>query len=71
LALSAAPLAKPTRFREAISTLHDCVIGDLRFKKRDKTAYQDWKKNQGSRDAAVRTRTRQTTRLRWAEALQW
>jgi hypothetical protein len=49
-----APLAKPTRFREAISALHDCVISDLRFKKRDKTAYLEWKKDEGKRDAAIR-----------------
>src|SRR3954462_1267774 len=49
-----APLAKPTRFREAISALHDCVISDLRFKKRDKTAYQEWKKNESQRDATIR-----------------
>ena len=34
-----APLRHPLRFREAISTLHDVVISDLRFKKKDKTAY--------------------------------
>ena len=27
-----APLLKPLRFREAMSSLHDCVISDLRFK---------------------------------------
>jgi hypothetical protein len=39
-----APLLAPLRFREAISALHDVVISDLRFKPRDKTAYEEWKK---------------------------
>jgi hypothetical protein len=29
-------------FREAISALHDVVVSDLRFKPKDKTAYQEW-----------------------------
>src|SRR5215831_3498675 len=50
-----APLLKPVRFREAISALHDVVISDLRYKPRDKTAYDEWKKNEQSRLAALRT----------------
>jgi hypothetical protein len=49
-----AELLNPLRFREAISALHDVVISDLRFKKRDKTVYLEWKKQQAARDAAVR-----------------
>ena len=41
-----APLLKPLRFREAISTLHDVVISNLRFKKKDKSAYLAWKESQ-------------------------
>jgi hypothetical protein len=41
-----APLLHPLRFREAISALHDVVISDLRYKPRDKTAYEEWKKQQ-------------------------
>jgi len=41
-----APLRQPLRFREAMSALHDVVINDLRFKPRDKTAYEEWKKQQ-------------------------
>lgn len=41
-----APLLSPLRFREAISALHDVVINDLRYKPRDKTAYEEWKKQQ-------------------------
>jgi len=44
-----APLLHPLRFREAISTLHDVVISDLRFKPKDHTAYEEWKKNEARR----------------------
>lgn len=49
-----AALLEPLRFRDAISALHDVVISDLRFKKRDKTAYLDWKKQQAAEDEALR-----------------
>lgn len=45
-----APLLKPLRFREAISALHDVVISDLRFKPRDKSAYEEWKKREHQRE---------------------
>ena len=35
-------LSQSLLFREAISALHDVVVGDLRFKPKDKTAYQEW-----------------------------
>lgn len=44
-----APLVRPLRFREAISSLHDVVISDLRYKPRDKTAYQQWKREEQQR----------------------
>jgi hypothetical protein len=49
-----AELCHPLRFREAMSALHDVVIGDLRFKKKDKTAYLAWKKEQAEKDAQLR-----------------
>jgi hypothetical protein len=49
-----APLLKPLRFREAISALHDVVVSDLRFKKRDKTAYQEFKTRRDAELAVVR-----------------
>lgn len=49
-----AALRQPLRFREAISALHDIVISDLRFKPRDKTAYEEWKKNEQQRLAELR-----------------
>ena len=47
-------LRHPLRFREAISALHDVVISDLRFKARDKSPYQEWKKQEQQRLATVR-----------------
>jgi hypothetical protein len=48
-----APLRQPLRFREAISALHDVVISDLRFKPRDKSAYEEWKKQQAAARQAI------------------
>jgi hypothetical protein len=48
-------LKQPLRFREAMSALHDVVISDLRFKKKDKTAYEEWKKAESAREAAIRS----------------
>lgn len=52
-----APLLQPLRFREAISALHDVVISDLRHQPRDKTAYEEWKKNERSRVLSLRRQT--------------
>jgi hypothetical protein len=52
-----APLLQPLRFREAISALHDVVISDLRFKPRDKTAYEEWKKQERQRVTSLRRET--------------
>ena len=49
-----ADLKHPVRFREAVSALHDVVVSDLRFVKKDKAAYLAWKKQQSTREAAVR-----------------
>ena len=49
-----AELQKPLRFREAMSALHDVVVGDLRFEKKDKTAYEAWKKQQAQEEAELR-----------------
>lgn len=35
-------LNKKIPFREAISSLHDVVVSDLRFKPKDKTDYKEW-----------------------------
>jgi hypothetical protein len=48
-----APLRQPLRFREAISALHDVVTSDLRFKPRDKSAYEEWKKQEAAARQAI------------------
>lgn len=45
----------PLRFREAISALHDVVVGDLRFQKKDKSAYRQWKQDQARQEEQVRS----------------
>jgi hypothetical protein len=47
-------LRQPLRFREAISALHDVVISDLRFKPKDKTAYQAHLVEQRKREERIR-----------------
>jgi hypothetical protein len=54
-----AALREPLRFREAISALHDVVISDHRFKPRDKSAYEAWKKSETERVRSIRTGARQ------------
>jgi hypothetical protein len=49
-----ASLRHPIRFREAVSALHDVVVGDLKFKPKDKTAYLAWKKAEAEREADLR-----------------
>ena len=48
-----AALSHPLRYREAMSALHDIVVSDLRFKPRDKTAYDQWKKGQEQRERNI------------------
>ena len=46
-------LKQPLRFREAISALHDVVVSDLRFRPRDKTAYEEFKRQQAQRERTI------------------
>jgi hypothetical protein len=46
-------ISEPVRFREAISALHDVVIGDLRRPRRDRTAYRAWLARRDAEDAAL------------------
>lgn len=50
-----AALRRPQRFREAMSALHEVVVSDLRFKKRDRSAYEAWKEAESGRVRAVRS----------------
>lgn len=49
-----AALRQPLRFREAMSALHDVVVSDLRFKPRDREAYEQWKRAERQREAQIR-----------------
>jgi hypothetical protein len=49
-----ADLVHPVRYREAMSALHDVVVGDLRFKKKDRSAYEAWKAEQLREQQALR-----------------
>jgi len=49
-----AELAYPLRFREAMSALHDVVVGDLRVEKRDKSAYEAWKAAKAQEEIKLR-----------------
>ena len=55
-------LRQPLRFREAMSALHDVVISDLRFKPKDKTGYEEWKKQEAAKEARIRTEAVKLTR---------
>lgn len=60
-------LLYPLRFREAMSALHDVVIGDLRFKKKDKSAYEAFKAQRAREEAELR---RKLTEAAEKKALQ-
>ena len=49
-----AELREPVRFREAVSALHEVVVGDLRFRKKDRTAYLEWQKDQAAGEEELR-----------------
>lgn len=48
-------LLDPVRFREAVSALHSVVVGDLKFKPKDRSAYQEYLKRVKERESAIRT----------------
>lgn len=47
-------LRDPMRFREAISALHEVVVGDHRFQRRDKTNYEQWKAQKTKEEVELR-----------------
>ncbi len=47
-------LRDPLRFREAVSALHGVVLSDLKFKPKDRTAYQAYLKRVQGREQAIR-----------------
>ncbi|RYD25492.1 MAG: metal-binding protein, partial [Verrucomicrobiaceae bacterium] len=61
-------LKSPLKFREAISSLHDIVISDLRHKVRDKTAYEEWKKSDSQRRDSLVSDARKAVHAKFAAA---
>lgn len=61
-------LKDPLRYREAMSALHDVVIGDLRFEKKDKTAYLAWKTRAQQEERQLRTQLLDKEKRRVLEA---
>lgn len=47
-------LKHPLRFREAMSALHEVVVGDFRYRRKDKSAYEAWKAEAQKQEAAIR-----------------
>src|SRR5262245_2528091 len=47
-------LRDPLRFREAVSALHAVVVSDLKFRPKDKSAYQAYLKRVQEREQAIR-----------------
>lgn len=47
-------LRDPLRFREAVSALHAVVVSDLKFRPKDKSAYQAYLKQVQAREQAIR-----------------
>jgi len=62
-------LLHPIRFREAMSALHDVVIGDLKFQKKDKTAYEAFKAERAREEADLRRRLGDQAELRELQKL--
>jgi hypothetical protein len=55
-------LRQPLRFREAVSALHDVVVSDLRYRRRDKSDYRAYLAEQRNREAALRKGAAQAAR---------
>src|SRR5215831_19823403 len=47
-------LRDPLRFREAVSALHAVVVSDLKYKPKDRSAYQEYLKRVQEREQAIR-----------------
>lgn len=47
-------LKYPLRFREAISALHEVVVGDFKIRPKDRTAYRAWLEQERGKEDAVR-----------------
>jgi hypothetical protein len=66
----AGTLKSPLRFREAISALHDVVISDLRYRPRDKSAYQAYLTEQKKREEVIRRTAHEHARQEFLKKLE-
>jgi hypothetical protein len=57
-------LRLPLRFREAVSALHAVVVSDLKYKPKDRSAYQEHLKRVRERENAIRRAAGQAVRAR-------
>src|SRR5437868_12278276 len=60
----AGDLRFPLRFREAVSALHAVVVSDLKYKPKDRSAYQEYLKQLRERENAIRRLAFQQARER-------
>lgn len=58
----AGTLRRPLRFREAVSSLHDIVVSDLRCQPKDRSAYEAYLAEQRKREVVIRHGARQAAR---------
>jgi hypothetical protein len=56
-------IADPLRFREAVSALHEVVIGDLRRPRKDRSAHQAYLAREAAREQELREVARDRARL--------
>src|SRR5215210_7954212 len=64
-------LKDPLRFREAVSALHAVVVSDLKYKPKDRSAYQAYLKRVQEREQAIRQLVfRQSKEKLLAEAVE-
>ncbi len=62
-------LRDPLRFREAVGALHDVVVCDLRYKPRDRSAYEAYKAEEKRRENDLRMRVMKQARATIREAM--
>ena len=62
-------LREPLRFREAMSALHDVVVGDLRIKKKDRSAWTAWKEERAKEEGELRAQLLDKARVEQARQM--
>ncbi|MDB5214971.1 MAG: hypothetical protein JWO86_2898 [Myxococcaceae bacterium] len=62
-------LREPLRFREAMSALHDVVIGDLKRKKKDRSQWMAWKAERAKEEGDLRAQLLDRARIEQARTI--